>query len=196
MAEAAAWCLRAAAAAARSFAGVQQARRSAQPGASAEPVAVLLPEAAAVRYARPEAAAASRAWTAAVRYALPVVAAESQAWAAAVARPWMRAGAPRALAGQAGAVELQQAARLWVARLWVAAAAALAEVAAARRQADAGQRAVRPSAVRPSVARPSVARLLVPPWPFHPDQPPGPWSAPPPSARFAHAMRVPRIAWP
>jgi hypothetical protein len=193
MAEAAAWCLRAAAAGevARSFAGVQQARRSAQPGASAEPVAVLLPEAAAVRYARPEEAAASRAWTAAVRYALPVVAAESQAWAAAVARSWMRAGAPRVLAGQAGAVELQQAARLWVARLWAAAEAALAEVAAARRQADAGQRAVRPSAVRPS-----VARLLVPPWPFHPDQPPGPWSAPPPSARFAHAMRVPRIAWP
>ena len=178
MAEPMAWCPRAAVrqpAVAAPDAGQQRAaRRSTQPEASAAPVAVLPPEEAVVRSARPEAEAA----------------AASRASAAEVAR---RPAAEEALRAQAGvaaerawAAELPQGAAVGAVRLWAAvgpaaAAEARASAAVARQPAapDAGQqRAVRVSA-----------------WACHPDQ--GlPWPAPPPSERFARAMLVPRIAWP
>ena len=137
---------------------------------------VLRSEAAAVRYALPEAAAeASRASaTAVVR----------QPEAAAVLRA--QAGAA---AGQAGAVELPREAAAVAALLWVAAAAEVARAgagAAVRQQAVAALRDVgRRRAVQPSAA----------PWVCHPDQA-LPWPELPPAGRFARAMQAPRIALP
>jgi hypothetical protein len=177
MAEPMAWCPRAGVrqpAVAAPDAGQQRAaRRSAQPEASAAPVAVLPPEEAVVRSARPEAAAvASRASAAEVaRRRVAAVALRAQAGVAA-ARAWV-AALPQEEAA-AGAVRLSAAAG-------PEAAAAAARASAARQLAvpDAGQqRAVQVSA-----------------WAFHPDQAP-PWPAPSPSGRFARAMQVPRIAWP
>jgi hypothetical protein len=107
MAEPIAWCPRPAAVreAERPFAG-QEARRSAQPEASAAPVGVLPPEESVVPSARPEAAAA--AW---------------RASAAEVARQPAAAVALRAQAGAAAerawAAELPQGAAAAV-RLWAA----------------------------------------------------------------------------
>jgi hypothetical protein len=175
MAEPIAWCPRPAAVreAESPFAG-QEARRSAQPAASAAPVGVLPPEESVVPSARPEAAAV--AW---------------RASAAEVARQPAAAVALRARAGVAAgwawAAELPQGAavavRLWAAEGPEAAAEARAAAAVARQPAvlDAGQQL--------------AARLSAVPSVFHPDQA-LPWPAPPPTGRFAHAMRVPRIAWP
>ena len=92
LAAAIAWRPRAAAAeAARSSAEAPRARRSAQPEASAEPVAMMPSEAAAVRYAQPGEAAASRVWAAAA------VRSSGRRRAA------LRAPAGAAAAGQAGA---------------------------------------------------------------------------------------------
>jgi hypothetical protein len=184
LAAAVAWCLRAAEAAlARPSAEAQQGLRSARPEASAEPVTVLPSEAAAARYARPEAVAAeSLAWAAAV----------ARLWEPAAVRLWEAEGVLRApagaAAGQVGAAAPQQAAALGAAQLWAGVLPAAPAGEAARRQA------VALDAVRQPAARPSVARPSVPPWIFHPD--PRPWPAPPPVGRFARAMPVRRIAWP
>ncbi len=162
-----AWCPQGAArASAHPSAGAQQALRSARPAASAEPVTVLRPEAAEVRYALP--AEASRA--------------------SAAARPWEPAAVLRAAAGQDGAVEQPREVAAGAARLWAAAEVAWVGAAVRRPAALDVQRAEQPSVQQ--AEQPSA-----PPWVCHPDRTHSAPELPP-AGRFARAMQVPRIALP